>query len=233
MPTFDASSASSAVNGSAGDETVSHTIGSGSNRLLLVLVSIESSALSSSGVTYNSVAMTSIGTGVDLGGNQVEGYYMLEADLPSTGSYNIVSSISGSYIDGGHTVSAISVSGAKQSAPSYETASASTTTIVSDTITVAETGDILFKGSNSNANNRTATHGAGTWTEVYDVDAGGSVDTSQNSAYIVTTGSGSTTASTTYSNTVGRAVQMVMAIESGGVSGRLVNGGLVNSGLIR
>jgi prepilin-type N-terminal cleavage/methylation domain-containing protein len=72
----------------------SHTIGSGSNRLLVVGISIEHSASgpSVSSITYNGQALTKIdsrGITNDYYG-RAELWYSLEANLPSAGTYTIV-----------------------------------------------------------------------------------------------------------------------------------------------
>ena len=72
----------------------SHTIGSGSNRLLVVGVSIEHNASGPtvSSITYNGQPLTKIdsrGITTDYYG-RAELWYSLEASLPSAGTYNIV-----------------------------------------------------------------------------------------------------------------------------------------------
>ena len=77
--------------------TFSHTIGSGSNRLLIVGFCFENSnqSVGVTSVTYNSVAVTEIDSvwGSESGplyGNFSWLGYLLEDDLPSAGSYNVV-----------------------------------------------------------------------------------------------------------------------------------------------
>ena len=101
--------------------TISHTIGSGANRLLVVGFAVEGAtdaAAQITGVTYNSVAMTSVRTDDTNGGTGFTAlsgiYYMDEANLPSAGTYNIViSTSSADELSGG----GVSVTGAGQTGP--------------------------------------------------------------------------------------------------------------------
>ncbi len=114
--TFDAVSSNT---GTTSPLTFSHTIGGGSNRLLVVGVGVEGTAgnWDVTAVTYNSVALTkavdhNVGTATD---QNTELWYMLDADLPSAGTYTVSISVSGTpgEINGG----AISVTGAAQQGP--------------------------------------------------------------------------------------------------------------------
>ncbi|MBN1793027.1 DUF2341 domain-containing protein [Candidatus Woesearchaeota archaeon] len=101
-----------------------HTIGGGSNRLLVVGVAAEdatSAQTDVTGVTYNSVAMMPLNeevTGSSYYEN-VELWYMLESDLPAAGSHTIQVTIGGNAEDiiGG----AVSLSGVAQQAPEANT----------------------------------------------------------------------------------------------------------------
>lgn len=66
--------------------TLSHTINSGINRLLLVMVSEMN--IDSKAVTYNGQAMTKL-LDETSGTRHMSLWYMLEADLPAGGAYNI------------------------------------------------------------------------------------------------------------------------------------------------
>ncbi|MHC4216881.1 MAG: hypothetical protein ACYSU7_00340 [Planctomycetota bacterium] len=101
--------------------TFNHTIGSGCNRLLVVCIATEEDSPDADAVTvtYNGVAMTPAVEHTPAGGTQMqtEIWYMLETDLPVSGTYPVFiecPAMSGSSnINGG----AISVSGAKQQGP--------------------------------------------------------------------------------------------------------------------
>jgi len=134
--------------------TWSHTIGSGSNRLLVVGVTNNNSAGTVS-VTYNSVSMTEWShyhAGNDTSHPFLTFFYMKEANLPSSGAYNVVVTYGG-----GTTVvtaGAISFAGADQTTPlqnevkgSQGGGSALTVTITSSSGNMA----VLFAGSGSAA----------------------------------------------------------------------------------
>lgn len=90
--TFDA--VSSGGGNGTGPFTVAHTC-SGSNRVLCVNVAVYDSADVPSSVTYNGVAMTSIGSAVN-GQYSVYQYYLI---APATGSNNISVSVTGNVFD--------------------------------------------------------------------------------------------------------------------------------------
>ncbi len=81
------------TNQGSGDRSFSHTIGGGNNRLLVVGVTFEDSLADKvvNSVTYNGVTMTQVdwaraGTGYS---QYTAFYYLLESDLPSSGSYTV------------------------------------------------------------------------------------------------------------------------------------------------
>jgi prepilin-type N-terminal cleavage/methylation domain-containing protein len=90
--TFDA--ASSATTSNSNSLTFSHAIGSDSNRILLVGVSIEHNATGPAvtSITYDGQALTKIDA-EEVGSGYIgraELWYLPEANLPSTGSYSVV-----------------------------------------------------------------------------------------------------------------------------------------------
>lgn len=100
----------------------SHTIGEGSNRLLIVAIGFEhtDNSLSCSGATYNSVPMTLIDSEeAETGGYAAETclYYLDESGLPSAGTYTVSVTISGNP-DRETAAGAMSYSGVAQK--SYE-----------------------------------------------------------------------------------------------------------------
>jgi len=115
--TFDA--VSSGASGAATTLTIAHTIGNGTNRLLVVGVGAEDTVtvgnMVVTGVTYNSVALTKIDGQTYQNYGRIELWYLLEANLPSTGAYNVVVTFTGSAV---HTVAGVqSFAGVKQQAP--------------------------------------------------------------------------------------------------------------------
>ena len=98
--------------------TFSHTIGSGTNRLLVVAAAVEGSLANAevTSVTYNSIAMTKAidhaGSGASV--MNCELWYMLDAGLPAAGTYNVeIITVNGGEVVGGAT----SVFGAAQQGP--------------------------------------------------------------------------------------------------------------------
>ncbi len=100
--------------------TFSHTIGSGSNRLLVVSIASEGWAAGSydvTAVTYDTISLTkavenTVGSSAFM---NTEIWYLLDADLPSAGTYTVSVAVSGTpqEINAG----AVSVTGAAQRAP--------------------------------------------------------------------------------------------------------------------
>jgi len=129
IPVFDA--VSSNYHTSAGTTlTWSHTIGSGTNRMLIVGVAMRATTVS--GITYNGVALTKIRS--DRPGSDVDSelWYLPEASLPSTGTYDVVvtGSVSQQWIAG-----AVSYSGVSQLGDNFGTSVVSPTTSSSLNVT--------------------------------------------------------------------------------------------------
>lgn len=70
--------------------TVSFTL-SGTNRCLIVF--LHHNNVTPTGITYNGTAMTSLSTQTTLSVIHLRAYYLLDASLPSNGTYNIVVSL--------------------------------------------------------------------------------------------------------------------------------------------
>src|SRR6266581_2606627 len=83
---------SSVVGGSATSLTWAHTVGTGSNTILVVAVRINSGTATVTGVTYNAVSMTQLTSKVQ-GSNTVYLFYILLGSTTSA-SHNIVASFS-------------------------------------------------------------------------------------------------------------------------------------------
>lgn len=95
--TFDAAAGNKVASGTT--NTWAHTVVAGQTGLLL-LVAVGSGASSISGVTYNGVSLTQLGTTLSYnsGSNKLSLWYLLN---PSTGTHNIVATVaSTSYIAG-------------------------------------------------------------------------------------------------------------------------------------
>jgi len=105
----------------------SHTIGSGSNRILIVGTSSEDNGTEAAtiptGVTYNGVSMIKVtNSDVTVGSGPYNGsalWYLLEASLPSTGSYTV--EVTHSEAQDGPSSGSMSFTGAKQEAPEQAT----------------------------------------------------------------------------------------------------------------
>lgn len=136
-----ASSKASAADG-VSTLTAPHTIGAGANRMLVVMAGREANTTNTekgiTGATYNGVAMTLAGsTHAEVGGSFVamlDIFYMLEADLPAAGTYDIVVTLPAN--TGDMHINAVSVFGAAQQAPeAVGTASVPTPADTGKTIT--------------------------------------------------------------------------------------------------
>lgn len=211
-PTFDASSASTALDDSS--ETIQHVLGSGSDRLAVCAATYEDQTGTLTAPTFNGVSMSLAGTVIELGSNFVGMYYMLESSLPAAGTYDVVAGTSGdTENNGGLGLSCVSASNARQAEPSVFAVTDTDVTLLSDTVTFANVGDILFKATSAGEQQRTATHGDGSWTEIMDLQPGGVQDTAASAAYFTVTDQGSQTVTTTLSINVNRGVQVVARIE--------------------
>lgn len=146
---------------------LSHAIGSGSDRILLVGVSEESNATPSA-PTYNGTTMTlCTNSYVEEATNSVRWYYLLDASLPSTGTYDVAVTFGSGSGRGGLT--AISYEGAEQVAPTCNITGSATsgTTITSASFS---SGDVAIAHYNYNVAASSFAPGAGQ-TEFSDVAA--------------------------------------------------------------
>ena len=164
--TYDNASSSFAA-APATSHTFSHTIGSGSNRLLVVLVATEDGTAADavvSGVTYNGVAMTLVpssrSTHTGTGTNESAIFYLLNASLPTAGAYNVQITTAGTTDIIG---SAISLFGVRQQAAEAVATNTSTVNTVSTNITTVTNGawvlDVLSNGGSANQAFTTTTTG--------------------------------------------------------------------------
>lgn len=135
---FDAQAASQDSDNSI---TLAHTIGSGSDRIVLLMITgtgPTNASITLSTVTYNGVAATALVNQRNNAGTfyLLAIYYVLESSLPAAGTYNAVATGgSGQYtID----LAVISLTGAFQGAPTSATNSAGGVNTISTNITTTE-----------------------------------------------------------------------------------------------
>jgi len=138
--------------------TFSHTIGGGSNRMLIVAAGREGNDtnpnVTISSVTYNSVAMTLVsGTSAQVGTTFTANtslYYMLGSALPPAGTYNVVITLTGNA--GDILGIAVSLTGVAQQAPEASAANTSSTgTPITTNITTLTNGAWLVDAVMSGA----------------------------------------------------------------------------------
>ena len=189
--------AASSDSGSGSQLTFSHTIGEGSNRLLVVSVSIEngSSGPTVSSITYGAQNLTKIDS-VQTGSTTIgrsELWYALETNLPSAGSYNVEVNVSASvsYLLAG----AISLEGVAQQAPEDQnTRTVTGTDTISTSITTVTNGAWIVDSVHcGEGGSYTANSGQ---TERYDRDSGTSTHTASTLPKAI---AGSTSISWTHS----------------------------------
>jgi hypothetical protein len=206
--TFDASS--TPVEATATSVTVSHTVGTGSNRLIVACVSVNGADVT--GVTYNGVALT-------LKARQTQGtiyrteiWYLV---APATGTNNLVASIAPS--NQNLIASGKSFFGVNQSNPlgTNETAGAESGTSVTDTVT--STGMVTdCLTTNASASAHAVTGGGGQTEAIIRQGTGGNIDHASSieiASGSVTSGWGWTTSSRN-----GYVITPINAATSGGSS---------------
>lgn len=157
MPTYDNSA--KMTNTGNGDMTLSLTT-SGSDRYLLVGIGTNTS-MTCTGITYNGVAMTIIGSAVDntdSGANSR--LYVFELIAPASGANNIVASFSGapSY----RTMFGISFTDVHQTTPTGTAATATTNNSATPSVTVTSaTGELVVDFHSAHASLATFSAGSG------------------------------------------------------------------------
>src|SRR6266571_3410202 len=136
---------SSAVGGSATSLTWAHTVGTGSNTILVVAVRISSGTATVTGVTYNAVSMTQLTSKVQ-GSNTVYLFYILLGSTTSA-SHNIVASFSATVTSIGVATSYFNVaqSGTWGTAATSSGASGNSSNTVTTTSSSQEVVDINYE----------------------------------------------------------------------------------------
>ena len=175
---FDASSRAATTSTGRTSITWPHTIAAGVDRALVVGVAIEDASTTDanvSSVTYNGVALTAVPSSKINGGGtgiiQTQLFYLLAANLPASGTFNVVVTTQGA-VDG-ISAGAISLTGVSQTTPGpaatkVDTSGADTIT-TSITTPVANAWVVDVAGS---GNSGSFTAGSGQ-TERWDIAASG------------------------------------------------------------
>ncbi|HYC88767.1 MAG TPA: InlB B-repeat-containing protein [Thermoanaerobaculia bacterium] len=198
---FDAASRAATTTTGRTSLAWSHTIGGGSDRLLVVGVAAEDGGTADAnitGVSYNGVALTAVPSSKISGGGtgiiQTQLFYLLNAGLPAAGTYNVTVTFQGA-VDG-ISAGAVSLTGASQAAPQpaatkVDTSGAdSISTSISAPAAGAWVVDVVGSG-----NSGSFTAGAGQ-TERWDLAASGMTGATSTKALAAT---GSTTLSWAHS----------------------------------
>ncbi|HEX8411963.1 MAG TPA: InlB B-repeat-containing protein [Thermoanaerobaculia bacterium] len=175
---FDASSRAATTSTGRTSLTWSHTIGGGTDRVLIVGVAIEDANTTDANitsVTYNGVALTAVPSSKISGGGsgiiQTQLFYALGAALPAGGAFNVVVTTQGA-VDG-ISAGSVSLTGVTQSAPGpaatkVDTSGAdSISTSITTPVSNAWVVDVAGSG-----NSGSFTAGAGQ-TERWDIAASG------------------------------------------------------------
>jgi hypothetical protein len=180
----------------------SHTLVSGSNRIVIVMVAWENANIDTevSGVTYGDRTMTAATS--EASGNSGSGYeascqiwYILENNLPSDGSNTVAVTMTGTVSSFENDAIAMEYSGMVQSAPEASTVNGSTTdNPLANTINPSADSWVLSCFKMGNTGDATQNEGQ---TEILEFDDGSS--TSSYAEYGPATGS-ETSFSTTNSN---------------------------------
>jgi alpha-tubulin suppressor-like RCC1 family protein len=159
--------------GAVSSLTWAHVIGSGTNRMLFILIAIENTVTRAvSNVTYNGVACTFLDSrwsGATVG-SLATIWYMPEASLPVAGSYNIVVTIDAA-LDRGIVAGGISLNNVEQIEPfSFASNSSTSATYLQKGFDTIKDGDWVIDVI-SGGNNQSLTADAGQ-TRQWDVGGG-------------------------------------------------------------
>jgi len=175
---FDAASRSATTSTGKTSLTWSHAIAAGSDRILVVGVAVEDSSTADANitsVTYNGAALTAVPSSKISGGGtgiiQTQLFYLLNANLPASGAFNVVVSMQGA-VDG-IVAGATSLAGVSQTAPAPVATKVDTSgadfisTNITTTVANAWVVDVVGSG-----NSGSFTAGSGQ-TERWDIAASG------------------------------------------------------------
>ena len=203
---YDATSSGSG-NG-VGPFTVAHTC-SGSDRVLCVSIAVYDTGDVVTGVTYNSVALTPIGSASN-GQFTVSQWYLI---APATGANNISVSVSGNVFDIG--IAAVSLTGAHQTSAIGTQATGSGTDTTPTTTVTSAADEIIIDGLIIN-NSGTLSVGAAQTARVNAATGGGFIK------YASSTATGNASEVMSWSNTTSQAWAIVATPfkPSGGATGQ-------------
>ena len=160
--TFDSAATKAVTN--AASASWSHTIGSGTNRVLIVGLATEDTSTTSlavSSITYNGVAMTAVPSSTATAGSstldRTQLFYLIN---PAVGVHTVAVTFGGAV--NGVSAGSVSLSGVAQSAPTAAAInSAASGTTLSASVAVATAGSWLVDVVTSGSGNATFTAGSG------------------------------------------------------------------------
>jgi len=215
VPSISYDATSSHYQDESGTNSWSHTIGSGSNRLLVVCIAHENwTSDTVSGVTYDDVALTKAISKQE-GANYAEIWYLLETDLPSTGAYTVVVTFPNAFIDS--VCGAVSVDNVTQQAPEATASGSDTNTdTISTNITTISKNAWLFDVL-SVSDDTTSTPGSGQ-VERFDVHSGDTGGVTGVASTKEVESTGLTSMSQTAAASQGRLAHCIVAFEALGGS---------------
>lgn len=199
----------------SGSKTWPHTLtaDTGTDRILLVVVSIEQSSPNISAATYNGQSMTLAVSATETP-NQTAIFYLLEADLPGAGTYTIAITTNETNPDN-DVACAISLSGVKQEAPE-DTNSQTTTSSsgLSTSITPSDGAWVIEAYQSSNA--PVTLDPASSQTEFHDNNARGSLSAAASHKHHVSAGATNEGWSCSSSST--RQIHLLVSLAIAGVA---------------
>lgn len=166
--TFD-SVASTVINQSTDHTTVSHTLGAGRNRIVIIATGTENGGAVTS-VTYNGVNATHLATATQAQ-TKAELWYILESNLPAAGTYNAVATFTSSGTSVYYVSGVISLIGANQAAPEANTTNTNTSNTITSTL-ANSTGNAWIVDTISGADDGSFTASGTDQTERYDRNVG-------------------------------------------------------------
>ncbi len=158
---FDSAATKTATN--AASASWSHTVGSGTNTVLIVGLATEDTSTTSlavSAITYNGVTMTPVASSTATAGSstldRTQLFYLLN---PAAGAHTVAVTFGGA--TNGVSAGSVSLSGVAQSAPTAAViATATSGTAISASVAVATAGSWLVDVANSGASTATLTAGS-------------------------------------------------------------------------
>lgn len=193
-----------------------HNVGTGTNKILIVGVAFEAGTLDNvSGVTYNGVAMTKIGTGVRVGTTfflEATLWYLTDDNLPDDNANHDVIVSYPTHTDTAIESGAVSLYNAKQAAPTDLGGSGyndATNPVTKEYTTTADNMIVVDVVGCGNLGSYTATG----QTERWDDSVGTSGNTGAGGTRALAS-AGTYTNSWTYSSTVNRQAMYVAGVET-------------------